>query len=71
MADTGENRQIISRTNAREAETVRMTTKIVSKERSAEKAADASFGDKKDFEKVAGQAKRRSSHPKISKSPSR
>jgi len=43
MADTGENRQIIVRVNAKEAETVRTSKKMVSEERSTAKASDAKF----------------------------
>lgn len=44
MADTGENRQITVRANAREAETVRAAKKLVSEERSDESANQAAFG---------------------------
>jgi hypothetical protein len=44
MADTGENRQIASRTNAKEVETVRASTKMISQERSTARANDAAFG---------------------------
>ena len=43
MADTGENRQIIARTNAKEAEKVRESKKLVSEERSTAKASNATF----------------------------
>ena len=43
MADTGENRQIVGRANAKEAETVRASKRIVSEERSTEKAGNAGF----------------------------
>ena len=46
MADTGENRQIIGRTNAKEAETVRASKKMVSAERSTAKASNIAFGEK-------------------------
>ena len=44
MADTGENRPIIGRANAKEAETVRAEKKMVSEERSTAKASNAAFG---------------------------
>jgi hypothetical protein len=44
MADTGERRQIIERANAKEAETVRKSRKMVAKERSTTKATNAAFG---------------------------
>jgi hypothetical protein len=44
MADTGENRQITVRANARETETVRATKKLVSEERSSTIANQAAFG---------------------------
>lgn len=43
MADTGENRQIVGRANAKEAETVRVSKRAVSAERSTEKAGNAAF----------------------------
>jgi hypothetical protein len=43
MADTGENRQISARANAKEAETVRASQKVISKEHSTEQANDAAF----------------------------
>ena len=43
MADTGENRQIVGRANAKEAETVRASKRAVSQERSTEKAGNAAF----------------------------
>ena len=43
MADTGENRQIVGRANAKEAETVRAAKRAVSEERSTEKADNAAF----------------------------
>jgi hypothetical protein len=46
MADTGENRQIIGRTNAKEAEAIRASKKMVSVERSAAKASNIAFGEK-------------------------
>jgi hypothetical protein len=68
MADTGENRQIVERTNAREAETLRTSRKMVSEERSAEKANGAEFGDRKGFRERAKVSKRQSSRPKASRS---
>jgi hypothetical protein len=43
MADTGENRQIVGRANAKEAETVRTSKRMVSAERSTEKTGNATF----------------------------
>lgn len=43
MADTGENRQIVARVNAKEAETLRASKKMISEERSTAKARDAAF----------------------------
>ena len=43
MADTGENRQIGARANAKEAETVRASQKMISQERSTVRADDAAF----------------------------
>jgi hypothetical protein len=47
MADTGENRQISARANAKEAETIRASQKVISKERAAAEAGDAAFGSKR------------------------
>ena len=47
MADTGENRQIIGRANAKEEEAVRASKKRVSEERSTDNAIDAAFGGAK------------------------
>ena len=44
MADTGENRQISSRANAKSAETVRRAKQSLSTERATVKKADAAFG---------------------------
>lgn len=44
MADTGENRQITSRANAKEVETVRVSAKIIAQELSAGRANSAAFG---------------------------
>ena len=60
MADTGENRQIVARANANEAETVRATQKMISKERSTAKASEAAFA-------VGGKGCRR--HAKGNKLP--
>jgi hypothetical protein len=43
MADTGENRQIVGRANAKEAETVRASKRAISEERSTAKASNAEF----------------------------
>jgi hypothetical protein len=43
MADTGENRQISGRVNAKAAETIKASKKMVSEERSTAKASDAAF----------------------------
>jgi hypothetical protein len=47
MADTGENRQITGRANAKEEEAVRASKKRVSEERSTVNAMDAAFGGAK------------------------
>jgi hypothetical protein len=47
MADTGENRQITGRANAKEEEAVRASKKRVSEERSTENAGDVAFGGAK------------------------
>jgi hypothetical protein len=44
MADTGENRQITGRANAKEAEAVRAAKKMVSEQRSTERTNNAAFG---------------------------
>jgi len=43
MADTGERRQISRRANAKEAEKVQASKKMISEEHSTEKASDAAF----------------------------
>jgi len=65
MADTGENRQIIGRANAKEAETVRASKKMVSEERSTAKASNAAFRVTKKGSRR--RAKGSSFHPKASK----
>jgi hypothetical protein len=67
MADTGENRQIIGRANAKESETVRASKKIVSEERSTEKAGDAAFGSKRDSGRRVKASKQTRSSPRASK----
>jgi len=67
MADTGEDRQIVVRANAKEAETVRKSIKMVAEERSTERAADASFGNHKDSENVSKPKKHNAHAPKTSK----
>lgn len=67
MADTGENRQIVARANANEAETVRATQKMISKERSTAKAREAAFaGGGKGSRRQAKLSKQRSPDPKAS-----
>ena len=68
MADTGENRPIIGRANAKEAETVRAEKKMVSEERSTAKASNAAVGatEKGSRRRVKGSGQR-SSDPKASK----
>jgi hypothetical protein len=44
MADTGENRQITGRSNAREAAMVRTSKQMLAKERSTEREGTAAFG---------------------------
>jgi|ERR1039458_5552012 hypothetical protein len=60
MADTGENRQIIGRANAKEAETVRASRKMVSEERSTARASTAAFGgtDKGSRRRTKGSQRR-------------
>lgn len=67
MADTGENRQIIGRANAKEAETVRASKQLMSEERSSEKAGDVAFGRKKDSARQAKSSKQKPASPKASK----
>jgi F420-dependent methylenetetrahydromethanopterin dehydrogenase len=68
MADTGERRQIAGRANAREAEMVRASKKMVSEERSVERAKDAVFGNtKKNSRGPAKRSKLGGSDPKASK----
>ena len=68
MADTGENRQIVGRANAKEAQTVRASKRAVSEERSTEKAGNAAFrnGRKVSQHKSKGN-QQRSADPKASK----
>jgi hypothetical protein len=69
MADTGENRQITGRANAKEAETVRASRKVVSAERSTVKASDAKFGrSDKGSGGLRKPAQPRRAAPKASKS---
>ena len=65
MADTGENRQITGRANAKEAETVRASKEMVSEERSTAKASNAAFGGTgKGSQRRAKGSKPRSPGPK-------
>ena len=48
MADTGENRQIIDRVNAKQAETVRTSSKMVSQELSSGNTNHTAFAGNKD-----------------------
>jgi hypothetical protein len=68
MADTGENRPIIGRANAKEAETVRAEKKMVSEERSTAKASNAAFGGTEQGSRRRTKgSKQRNSNPKVSK----
>jgi hypothetical protein len=68
MADTGENRPIIGRANAKEAETVRAEKKMVSEERSTAKASNAAFGGTgQDSRRRTKGSKQRNPDPKVSK----
>jgi hypothetical protein len=67
MADTGENRQITGRANAKEAEKVRASKKIVSEERSAAKASDAAFGASGKGSGRPTKGNKQQRHPKASK----
>jgi hypothetical protein len=67
MADTGENRQIIGRATAKEAETVRASKQLMSEERATEKAGDIAFGRKKDSAKQAKSSKQKPTSHKASK----
>lgn len=71
MADTGEKRQITRRTNAKEAETVRASKKILSRERSTVKETDAAFdmlaGRAKGLQGRTKGSKQRSGSPKASR----
>jgi hypothetical protein len=65
MADTGENRQITGRANAKEAEKVRASKKMVSEERSTVKASDAAFGSTEEgSRRRTKKSKQRSPDPK-------
>jgi hypothetical protein len=68
MADTGEKRQITGWANAKETETVRASKRMVSEERSTEKASNAAFGGtgKGSRRRVEG-SRQRSPDPKASK----
>jgi len=66
MADTGENRQIIGRASAKEAETVRAAKKMLFEERSIAKASNAAFrGSGKGFDDVRKGANSGVSLPKL------
>ena len=68
MADTGENRQIIGRANAKEAETVRVSKRFVTEERSRRKTGNAAFPNVgKDFQHKSKGNQQRSADPKPSK----
>ena len=68
MADTGENRQIIGRANAKEAETVRVSKRFVSEERSKKKIGNAAFRNVgKDSQHKSKGNQQRSADPKSSK----
>jgi len=66
MADTGENRQIIGRANAKEAETIRAAKKVVFGARSTTKASNAAFGKtEKDSRQRRKGSQQRSPDPKF------
>ena len=65
MADTGENRQIIGRANAKEAETVRASKRMMSKERSTENAGDVAFSSKKNSGRLLRRARQSRFLPKL------
>ena len=68
MADTGEKRQITGWANAKETETVRASKRMVSEERSTEKASNAAFGGtEKGSRRRAKGSKQRSPGPKAPK----
>lgn len=68
MADTGENRPIIGRANAKEAETVRAEKKMVSAGRSTAKASNAAYGGTKQGSgRRTKGSRQRNSDPKVSK----
>jgi hypothetical protein len=68
MADTGENRPIIGRANAKEAETVRAEKKMVSEERSTAKASNAAFGGTEQGSRRRTKgSKQENPDPKVSK----
>ena len=62
MADTGERRPIVGRANAREAELVRESKKMISEERSTEKANDAVFGSVKKSSRRLTEAVKKGSY---------
>jgi hypothetical protein len=68
MADTGENRPIVGRANAKEAETVRAEKKMVSEERSTATASNAAFGSTgQGSRRRTKGSKQRTSDPNVSK----
>ena len=68
MADTGEKRQRVGWANAKEAETVRASKRMVSEERSTAKASNAAFGGAgKGSRRGAKGSRRRSPIPKAPK----
>jgi hypothetical protein len=68
MADTGENRQIVGRANAKEAETVRASKRAVSEERSTERAGNAAFRNVEEASRHKSKKnQQRGASPKASK----
>lgn len=66
MADTGENRQISGRANAKQAETIRTSKEMVSEERSTAEASNAAFTNKGLRRHTKG-SKQRSPDPDVPK----
>jgi hypothetical protein len=67
MADTGENRQIVGRANAKEAETIRASKRDISKERSTEKASVAIFRTPGTKSRSKSKGSQQSADPKAPK----
>jgi riboflavin biosynthesis pyrimidine reductase len=58
MADTGENRQISGRANAKQAETIRTSKEMVSEGRSTAEASNAAFTNKGPRRRTKGGGQR-------------